>query len=72
MGISTNGDQVAAHYAAAYPALFMIVRNGTPDRAPVAGDVLSMSTVPGFDSARGRPHRRGAGQLGGRRRATAR
>ena len=53
MGISTDGDQVAAHYAAAYPARFMVVRNGTPRRAPVAGDVLSMSTVPGFDSTGG-------------------
>jgi hypothetical protein len=53
MGISTNGDQVAAHYAADYPGLFMVVRNGTPHRAPVDGDVLSMSTVPGFDSAAG-------------------
>ena len=44
---------MAAHYAAAYPALFTIVRNGTPHRAPVPGDVLSMSTVPGFDSAAG-------------------
>jgi hypothetical protein len=53
MGVPTNGDQVAAHYAAAYPALFMIIKNGTPHRAPVPGDVLSMSTVPGFDSAAG-------------------
>jgi hypothetical protein len=53
MGISTNGDQVAAHYATEYPARFMIVRNGTPGRAPVAGDVLSMSTAPGFHSAEG-------------------
>ncbi|MGD0705417.1 MAG: Ig domain-containing protein [Trebonia sp.] len=53
IGVPTNGDQVAAHYAAAYPALFMIVKNGTPHRAPVAGDVLSLSTVPGFDSAAG-------------------
>jgi hypothetical protein len=53
IGIPTNGDQVAAHYAAKYPALFMIVRNGTPHRAPAAGDVLSMSAVPGFDSAAG-------------------
>src|SRR5450756_2511515 len=53
MDISTNGDQVAAHYAARYAALFMIIRNGTPHRAPVAGDVLSMSAVPGFDSAAG-------------------
>jgi Putative Ig domain len=53
MGIPTNGDQVAAHYAAAYPALFMIVKNGTPHRAPAAGDVLSMSEVPGFDSPAG-------------------
>jgi hypothetical protein len=53
MSIPTNGDQVAAHYAAAYPALFMIIRNGTPHRAPVPGDVLSLSTAPGFDSAAG-------------------
>jgi hypothetical protein len=53
MSISTNGDQVAAHYAAAYPALFEIVRNGTPRRAPVPGDVLSMSTLPGFDAPAG-------------------
>jgi hypothetical protein len=53
MGIPTNGDQVAAHYAAAYPALFVIIKNGTPHRAPVAGDVLSLSTVPAFDSATG-------------------
>jgi hypothetical protein len=53
IGISTNGDQVAAHYAAAYPALFMIVKNGTPRRAPVAGDVLSISEVPGFHAASG-------------------
>jgi hypothetical protein len=53
MSSSTNGDQVAAHYAAAYPALFMIVRNGTPHRAPVPGDVLSMSTLPSFNSVAG-------------------
>jgi len=53
MSIPTNGDQVASHYAAAYPALFTIIKNGTPHRAPVAGDLLSMSTVPGFDSAAG-------------------
>ena len=53
MSSPTNGDQVAAHYAAAYPALFMIVRNGTPHRAPVPGDVLSMSTLPSFNSVAG-------------------
>jgi hypothetical protein len=53
MGIVTNGDQVAAHYAAGYPGLFMIVRNGTPHRAPAAGDVLSLSAAPGFDSDSG-------------------
>jgi hypothetical protein len=53
MGISTNGDQVAAHYAAKYPAKFMIVKSGTPNRGPVAGDVLSMAKVPGFDGADG-------------------
>ena len=53
MGIGTDGDQVAAHYAAKYPALFMIVKSGTPNRAPVGGDVLSMAKVPGFDGADG-------------------
>jgi hypothetical protein len=53
MGVSTDGDQVAAHYAAKYPAKFMIVKSGTPNRAPVAGDVLSMAKVPGFDGADG-------------------
>lgn len=53
MDISTNGDQVAAHYAARYAALFMVVANGTPGRAPAAGDVLSLSTVAGFDSEGG-------------------
>ena len=53
MGIATNGDQVAAHYAAGYPGLFTVIRNGTPHRAPAAGDVLSLSAAPGFDSASG-------------------
>jgi hypothetical protein len=53
MSIPTDGDQVAAHYAAAYPALFALVKNGTPHRAPVAGNVLSMSAAPGFDSSEG-------------------
>src|SRR6185312_13018333 len=53
MDVATNGDQVAANYAAKYPGLFMIIRNGTPHRAPAAGDVLSLSAAPGFDSANG-------------------
>ena len=53
MGIATDGDQVAEHYAAKYPALFMLVKSGTPNRAPVAGDVLSMAKVPGFDGSDG-------------------
>jgi hypothetical protein len=53
MNVVTNGDQVVAHYAADYAGLFMVVRNGTPHRAPAAGDVLSLSTAPGFDSASG-------------------
>jgi hypothetical protein len=53
MGIATNGDQVAAHYAAGYPGLFMVIKNGTPHRAPAAGDVLSLSADPGFDTASG-------------------
>jgi hypothetical protein len=53
MGIATNGDQVAAHYEAGYPGLFMVIRNGTPRRAPAAGDVLSLSAAPRFDSKGG-------------------
>jgi CHAP domain len=53
MDVLTNGDQVAAHYAANFPGLFMIVRNGTPHRAPADGDVLSLSATAGFDSAAG-------------------
>jgi hypothetical protein len=53
MNIPTNGDQIAAHYAARYPGLFMVVANGTPHRAPVDGDVLSMAEVPDFDGADG-------------------
>ena len=53
MGVVTNGDQVAAHYATDFPGLFMIVKNGLPGRPPAAGDVLSLSAAPGFDSASG-------------------
>lgn len=53
MNIPTDGDQIAAHYAARYPGLFKIVPNGTPHHAPADGDVLSMAEVPGFDGADG-------------------
>jgi hypothetical protein len=53
MGISTNGDQVVAHYGAKYPSLFSVVANGTASEAPVPGDVLSFSTVSTFNSASG-------------------
>jgi hypothetical protein len=53
MDVATNGDQVAANYAARYPGLFMLIRNGTPHRAPATGDVLSLSEAPGFDSDSG-------------------
>jgi CHAP domain len=53
MNVPTNGDQVAAHYAADFPGLFTLVRNGAPHLAPRAGDVLSLSNAPGFDSASG-------------------
>jgi hypothetical protein len=53
MDVTTNGDEVAAHYAADYAALFTVVANGTPHRAPVPGDVISLSSAPGFDSASG-------------------
>lgn len=53
MNAVTNGDQVAARYGAEYAGLFTVVRNGTAHRAPAAGDVLSLSAAPGFDSASG-------------------
>ena len=53
MGISTNGDQVVAHYGAKYPSLFSVVANGTANQAPVQGDVLSFSTVSTFNSGSG-------------------
>jgi hypothetical protein len=53
MNVLTNGDQVAAHYAADFPALFTVVRNGTPHRPPAGGDVLSLSAAPAFDSPSG-------------------
>ncbi|HEX3517128.1 MAG TPA: Ig domain-containing protein [Trebonia sp.] len=53
MDIPTDGDQVAAHYATGYAGLFILIKNGTPHRAPAAGDVLSLSAAPGFDSASG-------------------
>lgn len=53
MDVVTNGDQVAANYATDFPGLFMIIRNGTPRRPPAAGDVLSLSAAPGFDSDTG-------------------
>ncbi|MCW2891584.1 MAG: hypothetical protein JWO75_1073, partial [Actinomycetia bacterium] len=45
MAIATNGDQVVGHYAAGYPGLFTVINNGTPHRAPAAGDVLSLSAA---------------------------
>jgi hypothetical protein len=42
MDIVTDGDQVAAHYAAGYAGLFTVIKNGAPHRAPAAGDVLSL------------------------------
>lgn len=53
MSIPSNGDQVAAHYAASFGALFTLIKNGTPHHAPADGDVLSMSTSATFDSATG-------------------
>jgi hypothetical protein len=48
MDIATDGDQVAAHYAAGYAGLFTVIKNGAPHRAPAAGDVLSLSADPGL------------------------
>ncbi len=51
--VMAEGDQVAANYHAAYPNSRYVV-NGTPGavgHAPLAGDVISFSSVPGFDGA---------------------
>jgi hypothetical protein len=53
MGGGTNGDEVVAKYAAKYPSMFAVVANGTPNSAPVKGDVLSFSTVSTFNSLSG-------------------
>ena len=53
MNASANGDQVVADYAAGYPGLFTVIKNGTPHRSPAPGDVLSLSAAAGFDSAGG-------------------
>lgn len=53
LGISTNGDQVVAHYAAKYPSLFTVIPNGTASEVPVQGDVLSFSTSATFSSQSG-------------------
>ncbi|HVF06159.1 MAG TPA: hypothetical protein VNA20_15055 [Frankiaceae bacterium] len=43
----TNGDQVVDNYNAAYPGFFSVYSHGA-GRAPVQGDVLSMSSVSSF------------------------
>ena len=43
---------MAEHYAAKYPALFMLVKRRTPT-ARRSHDVLSMAKVPGFDGSDG-------------------
>ena len=53
MGGGTNGDEVVAKYATQYPSMFTAVANGTPNAAPVKGDVLSLSTSMTFNSMDG-------------------
>ncbi len=53
MGGGTNGDEVVAKYATQYPSMFTAVANGTPNAAPVKGDVLSLSTLATFNSSDG-------------------
>jgi len=53
MGGGTNGDEVVAKYAAQYPSMFTALANGTPNAAPVKGDVLSLSTLATFNSSDG-------------------
>jgi hypothetical protein len=44
-----NGAQAVDHYAAAYPATFVKIANGTKGKAPVKGDVLSLSATKSFN-----------------------
>ena len=53
MGGGTNGDEVVAKDATQYPSMFTAVANGTPNAAPVKGDVLSLSTLATFNSSDG-------------------
>jgi CHAP domain-containing protein len=43
-----NGAQAVDRYAAAYPTKFVKIANGTAKKAPVRGDVLSLSTKTAF------------------------
>jgi hypothetical protein len=53
MGIYTDGDMVVDHYASKYPSTFTAISNGTADAAPIEGDVLSFSSVSGFNGSDG-------------------
>jgi len=53
MNISTNGDQIVDHYAARYPSMFAAIANGTVNRAPQQGDVLSLSDMSSFHTGSG-------------------
>jgi hypothetical protein len=44
-----NGAQAVDRYAAAYPATFVKISNGTKGKAPRKGDVLSLSANARFD-----------------------
>jgi hypothetical protein len=50
--VSTNGDQIVDHYAAAYPDKF-VVRDDKDKVAPTQGDVLSLSAIGTFNSRSG-------------------
>ena len=43
-----NGAQAVDRYAAAYPTKFLKIANGTVRKAPVRGDVLSLSATSAF------------------------
>lgn len=48
-GIAANGAQVVDNYQRAYPKKFVKIGNGTKNRAPIAGDVLSLSSSSNFN-----------------------
>ena len=52
MDIATDGDQVAAHYAAGYAGLFTVIKNGAPHRAGVLSGMARAEAAAGTPTGR--------------------